>query len=91
MNKAEGIRLESFEQTAAYHTKAADIAFSTGDVRSAVNHLRAAFHAANNNESLYLMAISKSPIKRYDDNWNKQQEPVYYKAPGGSGQMIMPN
>jgi hypothetical protein len=66
------MKLQSFEQTAAYHTRAADLAFINGNVDTAVSHLRAAFHAANNNRSEYLITVSKSLIERYDNNWNKQ-------------------
>jgi len=68
------MKLQSFEQTAAYHTRAADLAFINGHVDTAVSHLNAAFHAANNNRPQYLMAVSKSRIERYDNNWNKQAE-----------------
>jgi len=37
------MKLQSFEQTAAYYTKAADLTFTNGDVDTAVSHLRTAF------------------------------------------------
>jgi len=72
VKKVNIMKLQSFEQTAAYHTKAADLAFTNADVDTVISQLRVAFHAANNNRSQYLIRISKSLIERYDNNWNKQ-------------------
>lgn len=63
------MRLRTFEQTAAYHTKAADLAFASGDVDIAISHLEAAFYAANNNRSRYLSIVSNSDIQRYDQQY----------------------
>jgi len=74
------VKLQSFEQTAACHTEAAYIAFSNGDACTAASHVRAAFHAANNNRSAYLKSVSQSLIQRHDTTWKKQAEPALYKA-----------
>ena|GEM_PF-5419363 len=63
------MRLRAFEQTAAYHAKAADLAFTNGNVETAISHLEAAFYAATNNRSKYLSVVSHSLIERYDEQY----------------------
>jgi len=63
------MRLRAFEQTAAYHAKAADLAFTNGNVETAISHLEAAFYAATNNRSKYLSVVSNTLIERYDEQY----------------------
>ena len=74
------MRLQGFEQTAAYHTKAADLAFANGNVDTAISHLEAAFYAANNNRSKYLLVVSNSPIERYDEQYVHENKRVTLNA-----------
>ena len=60
------MKLQSFEQTAAYHAKAADIAFMNGNVDTAISHLKVAFYSASNNRPQYLSVVSSTLIDRYD-------------------------
>lgn len=61
--------LSIFEQTGAYHTKAADLAFTNGDVEKAISHLEAAFYAAKNNRQRYLFVVNNTFIERYDQEY----------------------
>ena len=67
--------LSTFEQTGAYHTKAADLAFMNGDVNKAISHLEAAFYAAKNNRQLYLSVVNNTFIERYDQEYPQAARP----------------
>ena len=75
------MKLQLFKHTAAFHFKAANIAFSNGDALKALSHVRAAFHAAaNKNRSRYRNAVSKWLIKPNDNIWDKQTGPTQSKV-----------
>src|SRR4051794_37740687 len=61
-----------FEQTAHYHTKAADLAFADGDVVRARAHLMAAYHASLSQRHDYLTTIHSHNLQRYDQQWERQ-------------------
>jgi hypothetical protein len=66
-------KLLSCEQTAHYHTKAADIAFMNGDSQKAEAHLLAAMYAQQNCRADYILVVRNAGIERYDSCWRAQR------------------